>query len=107
MRLVERANDLAAVHPDEYSMEIAVIQPDHDYWPLPWYLRKFTRVGYWGAIPEDLSAPLIVASPTLHDDLVEFLGERYTHEMHGLRPAVLRSAYIEKDLWDAFMDGRR
>ena len=107
MRLVERANDLAAVHPDETRMEIAVIQPDHDYWPLPWYLRSFTRVGYWDAIPEGLSASLIVASPTLHDDLAEILSERYTHEMHGLRPGVLRSAYIEKGLWDAFMDGRR
>jgi uncharacterized protein (TIGR03663 family) len=36
---------------------ISVVSPD--YWPLPWYLRNVTRVGYFGRLPRTsrLSSP--------------------------------------------------
>jgi uncharacterized protein (TIGR03663 family) len=114
-RLVDRAHDLAAIHPDGYGMEIAIVEKEHDYWPLPWYLRKFSRVGYWESISPDLNTPLIIASgdhlrvadPPIEGDVVASLFERYMVETHGLRPSVLRMALIENGLWERFMEDRR
>ena len=54
-RLERRAEELAAVHPDGRNMLIYVIAPNADYWPYPWYLRKFGRVGYWSSLPDNRS----------------------------------------------------
>lgn len=106
LRLVERMEDLAETSPLGTSLGVMVIQPDRDYWPLPWYLRKFEKVGYWDKPPEDLDAPVIIASPELRARLEERLRGEYTAEMHGLRPGVLRVVYIRKDLWEAFLATR-
>lgn len=106
MRLVERTEDLASIHPDGHGMVITVIQPDKDYWPLPWYLRRFEKVGYWHELPEDLDAAVIIASPKVQPLLDEILRDEYVTELHGLRPSVLRVVYIRKDLWDAFIKTR-
>ncbi|MCP4640678.1 MAG: TIGR03663 family protein, partial [bacterium] len=111
-RLRDRAEDLAKVHPDGHAMIIKVVVPAADYWPLPWYLRKFTRVGYWHLPPEDLDAAMIVTAPirTPDGNLVSGLDSRmkndYMVECHGLRPDVLLMAYIDQNLWDAFMATR-
>jgi uncharacterized protein (TIGR03663 family) len=107
LRLPKRADDLAQVHPDGYNMRIHVIMPGGDYWPLPWYLRKFPHVGYWAEIPEHPDADLIITSPKLQEALALELDREYLVEFHGLRPDVLLHAYIEQGLWDAFMETRR
>jgi uncharacterized protein (TIGR03663 family) len=38
---------------------ISVVSPD--YWPLPWYLRNFSRVGYFGRMAAS-SEPIIIAN---------------------------------------------
>jgi len=38
---------------------ISVVSPD--YWPLPWYLRNFSRVGYFGRMAPT-TEPLIIAN---------------------------------------------
>ena len=38
---------MAAVHPDREKMLIEVVAGPYETWPLPWYLRRFGRVGYW------------------------------------------------------------
>ena len=48
-----------------------MIAPEGDYWPLPWYFRKFDRVGWWNELPEDSFAPLMVVSAKLHANLDE------------------------------------
>lgn len=105
-RLVESVDNIAAVHPDGKKMLIRVIQPDGDYWPLPWLFRGYARVGYWTDIPEKPDAPVIVADPKLGPVLEERLAAEYMVEMHGLRPSVLRLLFIRRDLWDAFMATR-
>ena len=64
VRMATRIRELAAVHPDGARMQVSVIAPPHEQWPLPWYLRAMPHVGYWTA-PGDalaLQAPVIVAS---------------------------------------------
>lgn len=106
LRLAERIEDIAEIHPEGHGMLIKVIQPDRDYWPLPWYLRQFENVGYWHEPPDNLDASIIIASPALGSLLEEKLQGEYQTEMHGLRPSVLRAVYIRKDLWEAFIKTR-
>ena len=106
MKLVDRIEDIAAVHPDAEAMPIHVIQPDEDYWPIPWYLRRFERVGYWRTIPDSPDAAVIIADRDLAETLDVELQETYVVEMHGLRPSVLRTVYIREDLWQSFIETR-
>lgn len=102
-----RAEDLAEIHDDGREMLIRVIQPDADYWPLPWYLRRFPQAGYWHEIPESPDAPMIIADPALGERLDVLLRDEYIVEIRSLRPGVLRWVYIEKELWERYLDTRR
>jgi uncharacterized protein (TIGR03663 family) len=107
VRMATRIRDLAAVHPAGARMQVSVIAPPHEQWPIPWYLRAMPHVGYWTA-PGDavaLRAPIVVASMHHADALDDALGDRYVSEFFGLRPEVLLSLYVERSLWDRFMVG--
>lgn len=101
IRLARRLTELAALHPDATSMRIHFITPD--YWPLPYYLRRFSQVGYWSDIPAAPDAPVIIASCELQDRLHPALGDRYHTEFYGLRPGVLLVLNIQQDLWDRYL----
>jgi uncharacterized protein (TIGR03663 family) len=65
---------------------IAVVLADP--WPLPWYLRKFPRVGYWQPAQNPGPASLYVTSP----DPPATVTARLAHwrpEFFGVRPGVL------------------
>ena len=100
--LARRINELAALHPDGLSMRIHFITPD--YWPLPYYLRKLPRVGYWSEIPATPDAPVIVASAELQERLEPLLRDRYHTEFCGLRPGVLLVLNVRQDLWDRYLE---
>lgn len=102
-RLVERVDGLAAAHPKGDRMHINIFRFDGDYWPLPWYLRRFPNVGYWPNFPETPDADLILTAPEFAGALQERLSGEYKIEMNGLRPGVLMPTFIRKELWDAYM----
>lgn len=52
------AGALAAVPPDDVVQVVAT-----DYWPLPWTLRRHTRVGYWPDPPAALRPGVLLAGP--------------------------------------------
>ena len=105
VRMAARVRALAALHPDGAAMQVSVLAPPHEQWPLPWYLRGMPHVGYWSAPgdPLALEAPVIVSAMPHTDALEEALGERYASEFYGLRPDVLLTLYIERGLWDRFL----
>jgi len=108
LKLVQRIHDIRAIHPDGYDMLIQVIAPADEAWPLPWYTREYTAVGYW---PELRTAdigqpPVVVASLDFDEQLAERLGEGYLAEYYGLRPSLQVAVYIRRDLWDEFMKTR-
>jgi predicted membrane-bound mannosyltransferase len=106
LRLVERMEGLAKIHPEGYGMPIRLIVPGSDYWPLPWYLRRFEEVTPSDKVPEDADAAVIITTPDLQEDLDRRLRDRYFKEVFGLRPGVLLVAYIQQPLWDAFIRTR-
>jgi predicted membrane-bound mannosyltransferase len=106
LRLAERMEDLAKIHPEGYRMPIRLIISESDYWPLPWYLRRFENVIPSDKVPEDPDAAVIITTPDLQEDLDAKLYGRYFKEVFGLRPGVLLVAYIQQPLWDAFIRTR-
>jgi len=70
-------------------MHIQVICPGKDYWPLPWYLRRFEKdvVGWWDQVDVNTpSAPLIIASPEVEAAL--------TNKLYKLTPLEDRQMYL-------------
>jgi hypothetical protein len=110
LRLATRVHELAACHPDKRSMLIKVVAGPYEQWPFPWYARNLARVGYWShaadAAPLD-SAPVLIASQENAASVDAALGDRYVSEFYGLRPGVLLTLYVERSLWERFLESRR
>jgi len=116
--IVQRIEDVSGVHPDGHNMYIQVICPGGDYWPLPWYLRFFTHVGWLSEVDDDVpSAPVIIASPRVEAALMRKLyelpapGQRNLYvplfdTYVELRPQVELSGYVTKELWDSYQQHR-
>jgi hypothetical protein len=110
LNLVQRVKDISRYHPDQKDMLIKVITHPDEAWPLPWYLRDFTRVGYWqgadeaGAV-EDV--PVVISSIDITGKMGERLQQSHQGEFFGLRPEVLLAVHIRKDLWEKFLESRR
>jgi uncharacterized protein (TIGR03663 family) len=71
---------------------ITIVSPD--YWPLPWYLRNYTRVGYYGRLAPS-TEPLIIANENQKPDMDANFAEVYRQIESGhpgggyeLRPGV-------------------
>ncbi|MCL4693793.1 MAG: TIGR03663 family protein, partial [Candidatus Hydrogenedentes bacterium] len=107
MQMVQRVEDIAAISPEGRDMLIRVISPNGDYWPLPWYLRRFTRVGYWTTIPEEADASVILAPAKIKAAIDPHLKREYQVDTKSLRPGVLWVTEIRSDLWDRFMETRQ
>jgi uncharacterized protein (TIGR03663 family) len=105
VRMAARIRELASLHREREDVAVTVIAPPDEQWPLPWYLRTMTRVGYWtdGSAAPDLTAPVIVSSIGHTEMLDAALGDRYVSEFFGLRPEVLLTLYVERGLWERFL----
>jgi predicted membrane-bound mannosyltransferase len=65
---------------------IAVIAADA--WPLPWYLRKFPKVGYWQPGQDPGPADFFITTADLPDQLKAQLQD-FRPDFFGVRPGVL------------------
>jgi len=101
-KLVRQMGEFSEIHPDGHDMLIKVITPD--YWPLPWYLRAFNRIGYWHEPIDEPDAPVVITNTDLEEAVAARLKGEYQPEYFGLRPEVLITVFVEKTLWDAFIE---
>ncbi|HEX9185515.1 MAG TPA: flippase activity-associated protein Agl23, partial [Vicinamibacteria bacterium] len=63
--MVERLKALARVHPDGAALAVQVVSREN-LWPLPFYLRGFTHVGWWNGVSDEApAAPVILATPDM------------------------------------------
>lgn len=119
--VAKRVQELAQAHPDGRDMDIQVICPGRDYWPLPWYLRSFRRVGWYQEVPADEPfAPVIIISPSVEAALTKKLYDETPLESRQmymylfdkpyyvwLRPKVKLVGLVRKDLWERFQQRQR
>lgn len=103
LRLVERIDGIAKVAPEGRDTVVKVVSPE-SYLPLPWYLRRFKRTGWWEQLPDDPYAPMIVTSARLRAALDEKSNKAYLMTgLYELRPGVFLELYVELELWKKFV----
>jgi uncharacterized protein (TIGR03663 family) len=61
---------------------ITIVSPD--YWPLPWYFRNFTRVGYYGRMAAT-TEPIIIANANQKGEIDTNFGHLY-EQLPGPEP---------------------
>ena len=87
----------AAAKLDGYDTLIALAVPTSDTWPLPWYLRKYSNVGYWTSIdqiPADLEPAIIIAAADQGDIADARFGRGKQANFFGIRPGVLLNLFV-------------
>jgi uncharacterized protein (TIGR03663 family) len=105
LRLVARVDELSQVAAEAKNMLIRVIAPPDETWPLPWYLRKYTQVGYWTSNEQVESlepAALVIMSAAEASRRSEKELEPYVTQYYSLRPEVLMVLLIRHDLWENY-----
>ncbi len=120
--LADRVKQLATVRLDDGLVDVEVIAPDDDYWPLPWYLRDLAspfeqhedsgvgQVGYFRAVRKKSTPPLIVIRPELTPALARKFFDPaapskyfyYKDQERQLRRNVFLQVYVREDLWRAY-----
>jgi uncharacterized protein (TIGR03663 family) len=84
LKLVDEINRIAQRTHQGGQTGITIVSPD--YWPLPWYLRDYTRVGYHGNIVVT-NEPIIIASQGQEAEVGASYGDRYQKVHSGLNAA--------------------
>ncbi|HKT49589.1 MAG TPA: flippase activity-associated protein Agl23 [Candidatus Angelobacter sp.] len=96
LNLVNEIQAIAAGNPAGKDIGITVMSPEH--WPLPWYLRDYPNVGYWGSVV-DTTQPLILAHENQKAEVNQRFGDKYREiSEHDLRPGNRLVLYLRKDL---------
>jgi uncharacterized protein (TIGR03663 family) len=103
LKLVDEINRLAERTHQGGDTGITIVSPD--YWPLPWYLRDYGRVGYFGHMTPS-TEPIIIASQSQAAEVQSTFGDRYQQIHSGvntlgsypLRPGVDLLIYARREL---------
>jgi hypothetical protein len=101
MQLVEKLRDLAAFQKGDFSAQVITMDAG---WPLPWYLRGQSKVGYQTTVPEGLDASVIVVDQAMAAEVRARLKDRqFVSDVYGMRgPGTNVVLLVEKGLWDAY-----
>ncbi|MCX8161200.1 MAG: TIGR03663 family protein [Candidatus Saccharicenans sp.] len=105
MRLVTRVEELSQVSKEGRDLLVRVIAPPEETWPLPWYLRKFTRAGYWTAseqVEKLEPAEIVILSAGEAGKRTESELKAYFSQYFSLRPDVLMVLAVREDLWENY-----
>jgi uncharacterized protein (TIGR03663 family) len=98
LSLVQKVDDLAGQSGKGRDISIAVTSTD--YWPLPWYLRDYTSVGYYGKVIKSTDA-LVIGSEGQEPELEPLLDEQYQRlDSYVLRPGVNLVLYARRDTFN-------
>ena len=107
----EQLHRLIDSAPADEKPVIQVVCPGKDYWPLPWYMRDYDRVGYSSAV--DMNEPpgdVILFQPAVTADVQTLLfGGSKQYELYVLlsnepvllRPGVPWEGYVRWSLLEA------
>lgn len=103
LQLVDEINRIAERTRQGGETGITIVSPD--YWPLPWYLRDYKRVGYFGHMSPSIE-PIIIASQSQAEEVQTTFGDRYVQisskanpaGSFALRPGVELLLYARREL---------
>jgi uncharacterized protein (TIGR03663 family) len=94
--LISEIDAISDSNPAKKDIGITVVSPEH--WPLPWYLREYPRVGYYGHIVET-SEPIVIALQPQVPQLQQQLGTQYRlYSTHVLRPGNTLVMFVRNDV---------
>jgi uncharacterized protein (TIGR03663 family) len=94
--LINEIEEIAAANPAKQEIGITVVSPSH--WPMPWYLRDYTHVSYFGHIVQT-SEPIVIALQSQAPEVEQQLGENYQRfSTHKLRPGNTLVMFVRKDI---------
>ena len=92
--LASRVDRFATTSGSGVATSIVVTAPE--YWPLPWYLKDYRNVGYFGRIVPT-EAPVVIGSGRQERQLALLLGTRYRlASRYPLRPGVDLVLFLAK-----------
>jgi len=106
---------IADASPSGNKTPISVIAKDSDYWPLPWYLRKFKNIAWNNNVTNSVyKFPIIIATPNFEDEIIHILftipppGEKNLYipmfdKYFTIRPSVEIRGYVQKDFYDYYL----
>jgi uncharacterized protein (TIGR03663 family) len=96
LNLINEIDSIAAANSAKKDIGITVMSPEH--WPLPWYLREYTHVGYWGKIVPT-SEPIVIALKSQAFQVEQQLGGNYRlFSTHELRPGNTLVMFVRNDV---------
>ncbi|WP_440946986.1 flippase activity-associated protein Agl23 [Methanosarcina sp. T3] len=79
------------------TLRLYVVDPNKLYWPLPWYLRDYEKVGYTSKPPSSSKYEAIIV-PSSYDMYREISAEEYSSYNFTLRPGRDFTLYYKKKL---------
>ena len=105
MEMVQRIREVARFSPSRKSVSIKIVTGD--CWPLPWYLRDFDSVVYYGSSAGVKSDAFIFIGSATDEHLEAKLGDDWVPQNYGLRRQVILKLYVYRKLWDEMMKGKK
>ena len=66
--MLDLVNEIDRIAKEESGGTTGISIMSPDYWPLPWYLRNYSRVGYFGRMAAS-SEPIIIANANQKDEI--------------------------------------
>jgi uncharacterized protein (TIGR03663 family) len=82
------------------TASLNVAAENQEYWPLPWYVRDYKRVGFIGRVTQTTDDMILIKDKQA-PELESMLGGRYRRvgaEAYDLRPGVKLVLYARSDL---------
>lgn len=96
-------HQLAGKHAAGKAMPVQIIQNESG-WPLPWYLRDMTHVGYQTTAPAKVDAPVILVDADRVREVSDRLKSDYESSFWRLRTNVALVLLVEKALINRHAD---
>lgn len=97
--LIAQIDRIAERTGNKYNASLNVAAENQEYWPLPWYVRDYKRIGYIGRVTQT-SDDMILVKDKQAPELEALLGWRYRRvgDVYDLRPGVKLVLYARNDL---------
>jgi predicted membrane-bound mannosyltransferase len=96
LSLINEIDNIADANPAKKKIGITVVSPEH--WPMPWYLRDYPNVGYYGHVVPSSEAIVIALKPQV-PEVQQLLGANYhIYSTHDLRPGNTLVMFVRSDV---------